>query len=593
MDSIEPGQLGQQNPQAQSTIRVREQIMWNRLISVVEEQAITLIRTAFSTSVREAGDLSAGVFDAQGRMVAQAVTGTPGHVNSMAESVGHFYERFPVETLSPGDVLLTNDPWMGTGHLHDITVVTPVFRSPRGAKIGAATDATSNGTKAASIGAATDNTPVLIGYFAATAHVVDIGGRGFGPDAREVYEEGICFPPMRLFRAGVLNLDLIDILRANVREQDQVVGDFHSLAACNDIGRKRLMSMMDEFGLDNIESLAAYIFENSERATRERIAALPRGAHTYTMTVDGYDKPVDLVVTVHADGDTMRADYTGTSGPSAFGINVPLTYTKAYTCYALKCAIAPAIPNNWASLRPFEISAPVGCILNAPRPHAVAVRHVLGHLLPDVTLGALQALVPDLVPAEGASALWNLQMRFEGVRPETRHLRHEMLVFNSGGTGARPASDGLSATAFPSGVQTMSVEVTESIGPIVIWRKELRPDSGGAGRWRGGLGQRIEIGASDGFVFSLNAMFDRVVYPARGTQGGASGAPGKVGLDDGTVLRAKGTQAIPEGRRLVLELPGGGGYGNAAARPAALVQRDIDHGYLSRDKAAQDYPHLF
>lgn len=570
MGSIETAKVGQQGG---ATIKVREQIMWNRLISVVEEQAITLVRTAFCTSVREAGDLSAGVFDAQGRMVAQAVTGTPGHVNSMAEAVGHFCERFPVDTLSPGDVLLTNDPWMGTGHLHDITVVTPVFRSPRGA--------------------VADSAPTLIGYFASTAHVVDIGGRGFGPDAREVYEEGICFPPMRLFRAGELNRDLIDILRANVREQDQVVGDFFSLAACNDTGRRRLMGMMDEFGLDDIEGLAAFIFENSERATRERIAALPRGSHTYTMTVDGYDQPVDLVVTVGADGDTMRADYTGTSGPSAFGINVPLTYTKAYTCYALKCAIAPAIPNNWASLRPFEISAPAGCILNAPRPHAVAVRHVLGHLLPDVTLGALQALVPDLVPAEGASALWNLQMKFEGVHPETRNMRHEMLVFNSGGTGARPSSDGLSATAFPSGVQTMSVEVTESIGPIVVWRKELRPDSGGAGRWRGGLGQRIEIGAKDGFVFSLNAMFDRVVYPARGQQGGAAGAAGTVSLDDGTTLRPKGTQRIPEGRRLVLELPGGGGYGDAATRPAASVQRDIAHGYLSRDKAAQDYPHVF
>lgn len=548
-----------------ATIHVREQIMWNRLISVVEEQAVTLIRTAFCTSVREAGDLSAGVFDAQGRMIAQAVTGTPGHVNSMAESVGHFLARFGPEQLAPGDVLVTNDPWLGTGHLHDITTVTPVFRGAG----------------------------YPIGFFAATAHVVDIGGRGFGPDAGEVYEEGLCIPPMKLFRRGELNADLIAILQSNVREQDQVIGDFHSLAACNETGRKRLIAMMDEFGLDDLTELANFIFEHSERATRERIAALPRGQHRYSMTVDGYERPVELAVTLEAHEHTMLADFAGTSGPSAYGINVPLTYTKAYACYALKCAIAPDIPNNWASLRPFEIIAPPDCILNAPRPLPVSVRHVIGHLIPDVVLGALQDMCLGIVPAEGASALWNLQMKFQGTRADNRGIRSELLVFNSGGTGARPASDGLSATAFPSGVHTMSVEVTESIGPIVIWRKELRPDSGGAGRWRGGLGQNIEIGAREGFQFSLNAMFDRVAFPARGHRGGGNGAGGKVQLDDGTALRAKGRQAIPEGRRLVLALPGGGGYGRAQERPAEQVERDVAYGYLSPEQAEHDYPGVF
>lgn len=551
-----------------TTIQVRAQIMWNRLISVVEEQAITLIRTAFCTSVREAGDLSAGVFDSQGRMMAQAVTGTPGHVNSMAESVWHFIERFDPNQLDPGDVLVTNDPWLGTGHLHDITVVTPVFRNTTG-----------------------ESRP--IGFFAATAHVVDIGGRGFGPDALDVYEEGLCIPPMKLFRRGELNADLIALLRVNVREQQQVVGDFHSLAACNETGRKRLDAMMDEFALDDLTELADYIFEHSERATRERIAALPRGMHRYAMTIDGYEQPVKLAVTLEAKDGTMRADFAGTSGPSAHGINVPLTYTKAYACYALKCAIAPEIPNNWASLRPFEIDAPAGCILNAPRPAPVAVRHVIGHLIPDVVLGAMQDLCPGAIPAEGASALWNLQMKFQGLRDDNRDARFEMLIFNSGGTGARPASDGLNATAFPSGVHTMSVEVTESIGPIVVWRKELRPDSGGAGTWRGGLGQRIEIGATEGYHFSLNAMFDRVMFPARGHHGGGNGAAGKVRLDDGTVLRTKGRQAIPPGQRLVLDLPGGGGYGRASGRSPERVASDVANGYLSREQAQRDYPHAF
>lgn len=549
-------------------IRVREQIMWNRLIAVVEEQALTLIRTAFCTSVREAGDLSAGVFDAQGRMIAQAVTGTPGHVNSMAESVGHFVAKFG-DSLVPGDVLVTNDPWMGTGHLHDITMVTPVFRSQAG------------------------GAPRLIAYFASTAHVVDIGGRGFGPDAGEVYEEGICIPLMKFYKAGVLNEDLVELLRTNVREQDQVVGDFHSLVACNDTGRRRLESMMDEFGLPDLQELAGFIFSHSERATRERIAALAAGRQQYEMRVDGYEHPIDLRVAVEAKDGTMYADFTGTSGPSRYGINVPLTYTKAYACYALKCAIAPDIPNNWASLLPFEISAPEGCILNAPRPAPVAVRHVLGHLIPDVVLGALQTFRPDLIPAEGASALWNLQMRFQGTRADNSQARHEMLIFNTGGTGARPASDGLSATAFPSGVHTMSSEVTESIGPIVVWRKELRPDSGGAGRWRGGLGQRIEIGAHEGWQFSLNAMFDRVDFPARGHQGGGEGGAGKVGMSDGTAMKAKGTQRITEGLRLVLDLPGGGGFGKPAERPRELVLRDVSYGYISEAQARRDYPHAF
>lgn len=551
-----------------TTIAVHQQIMWNRLISVVEEQAVTLIRTAFCTSVREAGDLSAGVFDAQGRMIAQAVTGTPGHVNSMADSVGHFVAKFGDGGLDPGDVLVTNDPWLGTGHLHDITAVTPVFRDIRG-------------------------TPTLIGYFAATAHVVDIGGRGFGPDASEVYEEGLCLPLMKLYKRGQVNADLIEILRANVREQDQVVGDFFSLAACNDTGRRRLVAMLDEFGIDDLQELAAFIFDHSERATRERIAALPKGEHAYRMTVDGYESPIELAVLVKTDGNRLLADFAGTSGPSRYGINVPITYTRAYACYALKCAIAPDIPNNWASLRPFEITAPENCILNAARPAPVSVRHVLGHLIPDVVLGALQPLCKGIIPAEGASALWNLQMRFTGNTEATRNQRAEMLLFNTGGTGARPTLDGLNATAFPSGVHTMSVEVTESIGPIVIWRKDLRQDSGGAGQWRGGLGQTIEISAKDGYQFSLNAMFDRVAFPARGHNAGGNGAAGTVGLDDGTTLRPKGTQAIPATRRLVLELPGGGGNGRPSDRPAHRVLDDIRNGYLSEAQARRDYPHAF
>ncbi|MEM8957968.1 MAG: hydantoinase B/oxoprolinase family protein [Pseudomonadota bacterium] len=538
------------------------QIMWNRLIAVVEEQAATLIRTAFSTSVREAGDLSAGLFDAQGRMMAQAVTGTPGHVNAMAESVTHFAARIGPQNTFEGDVFITNDPWLGTGHLHDFTVVTPVFR--KGAHIG---------------------------YFACTAHVVDIGGRGFGPDGTEVFEEGLLIPITKFAERGQVQPLLIELIRANVRTPDQTVGDMYSLAACNEAGERRLRAMMDEFGIDDLQGLSDFIIDSSRVATREAIAKVPGGTYRNSMQVDGYDAPVHMEVALTVNGDRLVADFQGTSGPSGFGVNVPEVYTRAYACYGLKCAIAPQVPNNTGSLEPFEITAPEGCILAAKRPAPVSTRHVLGHLVPDVVLGALHQAMPGVVPAEGASSLWNIQISARPSDPESGLPNREVLMFNSGGTGARPAHDGLSATAFPSGVSTMSVEATEHVGPITVWRKDLRSGSGGAGTQRGGLGQTIEIEAREGYDFYFNAMFDRVKHPARGREGGADGAPGKVELADGTALNSKGRQLIRNGQRLRLSLPGGGGYGDPKARESDTVARDIAAGFISAAEARSSYGH--
>ena len=536
------------------------QIMWNRLIAVVEEQATTLIRTAFSTSVREAGDLSAGLFDRQGRMMAQAVTGTPGHVNAMAESVTHFVREIGPQNIFEGDVFITNDPWLGTGHLHDITVVSPSFR---------------NGQH--------------IGFFACTAHVVDIGGRGFGPDGNEVFEEGLLIPVMKFAERGTVARDLVRIVRANVREPDQVVGDMYSLAACNEAGDRRLQSMMGEFGIDDLEGLSEFVIATSRKATREAIARVPDGSFTHTMQVDGYDEPVLMVVRLDIDGDQLKADFDGTSGMSRFGVNVPEVYTRAYACYGLKCAIAPQVPNNTGSLDPFEIMAPEGCILAARRPAPVSVRHVLGHLVPDVVLGALHHALPETVPAEGASALWNIQISARPSDPDSGLRNSEVLMFNSGGTGARPAHDGLSATAFPSGVSTMSVEATEHVGPITVWRKDLREGSGGPGALRGGRGQIIEIEPRAGYDFYFNAMFDRVENAARGRDGGKPGAAGRVELADGTKLRSKGRQLVKSGQRLKLSLPGGGGYGTPERRDPALVDSDIRAGLITPAQAKKDY----
>lgn len=536
------------------------QIMWNRLIAVVEEQATTLIRTAFSTSVREAGDLSAGLFDARGRMIAQAVTGTPGHVNAMAESVSHFMREIGPDDIFEDDVYITNDPWMGTGHLHDITVVSPSFRAGQ-----------------------------LIGFFACTAHVVDIGGRGFGPDASEVYEEGLLIPIMKFATRSEVSKDLIGMVRANVREPVQVVGDMYSLAACNAAGDRRLHTMMTEFAIVDLVGLSDFIIDISRAATHAAIAGVPDGSYANQMTVDGYDAPVLMAITLDVAGDRIKADFAGTSGMSTFGVNVPEVYTRAYACYGLKCAIAPEVPNNTGSLEPFEITAPDGCILAARRPAPVSVRHVLGHLIPDVVFGALHQAMPATVPAEGSSALWNVQISGRPCDPDSGLPSAEVLTFNSGGTGARPNFDGLSATAFPSGVSTMSVEATEHVGPVTIWRKELRSGSGGAGTTRGGFGQIIEIEPRAGYDFYFNAMFDRVDHPARGREGGGAGEAGRVALADGTKLRSKGRQLIKSGQRLRLSLPGGGGYGDPANRAPALVAADLAAGLISSQDAKADY----
>jgi len=547
----------------QKSSTVSNQVMWNRLISVVEEQAQALIRTAFSPSVREAGDLSAGVYDTKGQMLAQAVTGTPGHVNAMADAVAHFIRRIGIDNMFEGDVYITNDPWEGTGHLHDITVVTPSFHLGR-----------------------------HIGFLACTAHVVDIGGRGFGADANSVYEEGLYIPIMKFAERGEVDKTLIRMIRGNVRTPDQTVGDCYALATCNEIGHRRLIDMMTEFDLSHLDDIAEFILENSRRATLECINALPRAKASGEMAIDGYSQPVNLCVSLDIQQDRIVCDFEGTSGLDKKGINVPLVYTKAYACFALKCAIAPQIPNNAASLAPFEITAPENTIVNAVHPAPVALRHIIGHMIPDAVYDALDKILPNTVPAEGAGTLCNFQV---SLRPRTDKpassgaVRAEVLTFNSGGSGARPHSDGLNATAFPSGVMTMPVEATEHTGPVIIWRKELRPDSGGAGRHRGGLGQYMEVGATEDHEFDFSAMFDRVDHPARGRQGGQSGAAMTISRSDGAPMKGKGKQFVPAGEKVLLAMPGGAGYGDPAERNPEQIKHDIQQEYLSVDVAQKEY----
>lgn len=547
-------------------LEIQRQIMWNRLLAVVEEQSQTLVRTGFSTSTREAGDVSAGVFDLTGRMLAQAVTGTPGHVNSMALSVYHFLAKFPLATMREGDVYATNDPWLATGHLNDFTVVTPTFR--RGE---------------------------LVALFASTCHVVDIGGIGVATDGRDVYQEGLNIPIMRLAERGKMKEDVLDIVRANVREPVQVVGDLYSLAACNDTGCARLVEMMDEFKLNSLDELGEYVVDRSREGMLAEIRKLRPGAYRNAMRIDGYEHPIDLVATMTIGDTGIDVDMTGTSGISAYGINVPHAYCKAYASFGIKCIVAPAVPNNTGSLETMRVTAPEHTILNALPPAAVAARHVVGQMLPDVMFGCLEQALDRGVPAEGTSCLWNLNLFGGNGRVDgdpvalAKATAFNVISFNAGGVGARPTKDGLSATAFPSGVRNVPIEITEMISPVVFWRKEYRQDSGGAGRWRGGLGQVMEMGLTENVPFAVGAIFDRVDHAPRGRAGGGPGGLGVVRLASGKRLNAKGRQTIPAGDRLVLEMSGGGGYGDPFTRPPEEVAEDVRNGLVSVERARRDY----
>ena len=542
---------------------IRNQVMWNRLISIVEEQAQTLVRTSFSTSAREAGDISAGVFDTAGKMLAQAVTGTPGHVNSMALSVEHFLAAFPAASMRDGDVYVTNNPWQGTGHLHDFTMVTPTFHGGQ-----------------------------LVALFASTTHVVDIGGLGLSPDSRQVFHEGLHIPIMPLAQAGEINAWLINLIKGNVREPVQVEGDVYALVACNERGSRRLVDMMNEYQLQQLDALGEYIFDSSRHAVREAINEIPKGTWHASMRIDGYDAPIDLVASLSVGDGEILVDFDGSSGVSTYGINCPLCYTIAYTAFGVKCAVAPRIPNNAGSLGAIKVTAPDNTIVNAPPPCAVVARSTIGHMLPDVVYGCLHQVVPERVPAEGTSNLWNLRLAAgHGITGAIgdQATPFTVLSFHSGGAGARPQQDGLSATPFPSGVRNVPIEATEALVPLVVWRKDYRQDSGGDGRLRGGLGQVMEVTSRESAAFGLHAVFERVLYPARGRDGGHPGATGRITLGSGTALKPKGFQVIPAGDRLVVEMPGGGGIGDPLTREPTKVAADVRAGLISTTKARETY----
>ena len=530
---------------------IRTQVMWNRLIAVVEEQAQSLLRTAFGTITREAGDLSAGVYDIKGRMIAQAMTGTPGHVNTMATAVEHFFKHYPPESMKPGDVYITNDPWLGTGHLFDYVMLTPVFLKKK-----------------------------LVAFFASTCHVIDVGGVGMTAKANSSFEEGTLIPHLPIRKQGVLNEELISIILANSRSPVEVRGDLLSLISGNDTGARRLLEMMEEFDLATLQPLAEHILKTSGDAARAAIRELPEGEWRYDMPLDGYESPLLVRCRLTIKDGEITIDYSGSSPASLYGINSPRTYSLAYSVFALKAVIAPHVPNNIGSLSVFNMVTEPGTCVDPVRPSPVTARHVLGQQLADCVFGCLAQALPGKVQAESAGAIWILSLYSAHGRVPAEETKNAtpfaVISIGLGGIGGRPGQDGLSTMAFPSGVGGIPVEITEGQCPLWFREKQFLKGSGGEGEFRGGLGQRIEIFNREAAPFVISAAtFDRIHNAAAGRDGGKPGRKGaafhgskKKPLGD------KGVHVIAKGDSLVLELPGGGGFGNPEKRSADLIASD-------------------
>jgi N-methylhydantoinase B len=529
-------------------------IMWDRLISIVDEIVSTLVRTSFSTIVNESYDLTCVVLDAEANSIAQGTFSVPAFIGSAPITLRHMLKRYPAETLKPGDVIITNDPWLGTGHLYDITMVRPVFRKGR-----------------------------IVAYTLSISHLPDVGGSGFGSSATEVYHEGLRLPICKLYDEGRLNELLMEIIRTNVRVPEQVIGDVMANVACNEVGGREILAFMDEYGLNDLTALSAAIRGQSEAAMRAKIRELGQGTYRNRMQVEGFDGPCDYVVRIDIKGDSVSFDFTGTSGCVRAGVNVPFCYTNAMALHAIKSLLLPTIPNNAGSIAPISVFAPPGCILNAQPPFATGGRHAMGHFVTPLVYGALAEAAPDRVQA--GSGMMNL-VTFQGTRRDGRPF--STIYFAAGGYGALRDLDGRCTLPHPSNMAVVPVEVWETLTHTTIESKKLVPDSGGPGRWRGGLGQEVVLRNDTGHPVITLGMGNRTMFPARGMFSGGDGAL-RVRAIDGKPVHAKGRNELAPGQRMRIAEAGGGGYGDPMARARAAIAEDIAQGYVSASVAQDIY----
>jgi N-methylhydantoinase B len=534
------------------------EILNSKLISIVEEAATTLLRTCYSAIVRDSRDFTCTMTDSTGQLLAQAPYSLPSFAVTMPKTVRECLKVYPVETLEPGDVLISNDPWIAIGHLNDTVVITPIFFDGK-----------------------------VVAFAANAANVADIGGRGMGTQASSIYEEGIQIPILKLYERGRVKEDIYRIIKQNVRMSEQVVGDIKAQVASNEVSSRRLVEFMEQNGIVDFTELASAIQGRAEDAMRRAISEIPDGNYSYTSKTYGVDEEITIKVTLTIKGDQIVADYDGSSPQSKWGINSVLNYTFAYTAYAIKCVLAPHVPNNEGCMRPVTVVAPPRTIVNPVYPAPVAARSQTGKFLPIPVMRALAQAVPNKVIADSGSApLWCPTFRHTDEKTG-RQVSHMPML--TGGFGARPGKDGISAIDFPSVIINVPVEMNEHRFPIMIRRWNLIPDSGGAGEFRGGLGFDFEVENTASNEILATLRCERTEHPALGIEGGKPGSLGLVTREDGSVLDPHRSHGLPPGGRILFSTAGGGGYGDPLERDCELVARDVADGWVTVESARELY----
>ena len=531
-------------------------VIWDRLVAITNEVVSALVRTSFSTNVRESYDLSCMLFDTRGRSIAQGSFSMPSFTGTGPETVRQMLEAIPPGELCPGDVVVTNDPWIGTGHIYDINMLRPIFRQDR-----------------------------LIGYSFSITHLPDIGGLGFSATARQVYEEGLRLPIMKLVERGIPDQKTLDLIAANVRTPQETLGDLRANIACNEVAERLLLEFMEEAGLEDLDSIADAIISGSESAIRRKIADMPDGVYTSTLDVEGPEGPIMLACEVEIKGDGVRVDFAGTSSAVDVGVNVPLTYAKAFVYYVFKCITEPGIPNNFGCVLPFQISAPEDCILNPLPPRPTGGRHIIGHCVAPLIMSALAKAAPSEVQAD--SGMLNL-INVQGVNDRGKDV--SSIFFACGGFGALDGSDGYPALPGPTNMTGVPIEVWEELTGMTVLKKALAVDSGGAGRSRGGLGQEIVLRNDSGNNLTISCLGGRTEFEPRGFLGGRPGTLRRYEIN-GEPVHPRGRHVLRTGDVLHIFEPGGGGFGPPSERDVSAIRRDIANGFVTAEAAARDYGH--
>jgi N-methylhydantoinase B len=536
-------------------------ILWSRLLAIVDEAGTTLQRTSFSTVTRESNDFAVVLMDEKGRSIAQSSISVPSFLGVLPIlTKALLKDYFPTETWKEGDTVMTNDPWLCAGHKPDIGLVSPIFRNNK-----------------------------LIGFIGTIAHSPDMGGALWGAGGRDLYEEGLMIPPTKLYIEGKSNDTLFNIIEANVRASRQTIGDIKAQQAANEQGIRSLMRLMDENNLESISTLADQIIESSEKAMRDAISKAPDGDYFYDYDADGdgLDEPVKIKCKLTIKGDEILVDYAGTSSAHSLAINAVLNYVFAYTSYPIKCAFAPEVPNNDGGVAPIKVSAPKGSLLNAQKPVPLGGRNITGNILHAPVFGALAQAVPEQVQADCGSACWCIVLNgqkdtFIKTANGTEKQKTDFVeyFFLNGGYAARPNQDGVNVLSFPTNVANVPIEVLERDAPILVVEKSLRPNTGGNGKYRGGLGQTFKFKMIGEEPINISILTEKLKTFPHGICGGENGSGGEMSIEPKRFLPPKGLSKLYKGDILTLKLPGGGGYGDKKEREKVLIDKDKALGYL-------------